>query len=339
MFLIRNIGIEDLNDLYQLSQLEHLINLPRDKKQLRDRIQNSLQSFKKPNDNKALNYYLFVLEDLTKSKIIGISMIHGQHGTEKHPHFFFRVYKEQKRCSALKTEFTHTILELDYEPNGCSEIGGLILHPDYRGRAGKLGKQLSFCRFLYMALYPQRFTDTIHTELLPPLNPQGSPPLWEAIGKKFTQMSYDEADRLSRLNKEFIIELFPWKDKIYGSLLPPEALETIGKVSPGTQAVKSMLEKIGFQYMNEVDPFDGGPHYRCARNQILPVKQSRRVKIQHSDTFEDAQSYLIQIARDQYDFCCQYVEGKVDQNRLYVPKPLAKQYDITNGLETVCIPM
>jgi arginine N-succinyltransferase len=33
-----------------------------------------------------------------------------------------------------------------------------------------------------------------------------------------------------------------------------------------------MLESIGFRYMEEVDPFDGGPHYRAPKEDISLVK-------------------------------------------------------------------
>ena len=267
----------------ELSVLETLINLPQDRDQLAKKIELSCQSFKKPNRERSKNHYLLVLEDVAMDKVVGVSVIHGQHGTDEEPHFFFRVYNEKKFSTTINTGFIHGVLELDYEPNGYSEIGGLILHPDYRGREEKLGKQLSFSRFLYIALNQAFFTEMIHAELLPPLNQKGCPPLWEAIGRKFTNMNYDEADRLSRVNKEFILNLFPWNDKIFKSLLPPEARNAIGQIAPFTRPVKKMLEKVGFKYMGEVDPFDGGPHYRCKRDEIIPIKESGYVKIRYRD--------------------------------------------------------
>ena len=42
---------------------------------------------------------------------------------------------------------------------------------------------------------------------------------------------YQEADALSRQNKEFIRALFP-QDPLYATLLPPEVQELIGQVGP-----------------------------------------------------------------------------------------------------------
>lgn len=337
MFRIRNICEQDLDGLYELSKLETLINLPQDRKLLARKIENSLKSFKCPSDKKSQNHYIFVLEDLAKSKVIGASMIHGQHGTDQEPHFFFRIYQEEKFSTSINMKFTHDVLQLDYEPNGYSEIGGLILYPEYRGRADKLGKQLSFARFLYISLNQELFTNIIHTELQPPLNQEGCPPLWRAIGKQFTNMDYKEADRLSRIDKEFIINLFPWGEKIYKSLLPEEARDAIAQVAPNARPVRAMLEKIGFKYVGEIDPFDGGPHYRCRRDDILLIKQSRNVKIQYSDSPNNSASqYLVQIKQDGYEFCCIQVTGNIDQGILYIPKSLANPYNIE---DTFCIPI
>ena len=105
-----------------------------------------------------------------------------------------------------------------------------MLDPNYRGNKEKLGKQLSFVRFLFMGLNPERFTKTIHSELMPPFDKSGSSPLWRAIGEKFFDMDYQKADTLSLSKKEFILSLYP-SETIYENLLPTEAREVIGQCS------------------------------------------------------------------------------------------------------------
>jgi arginine N-succinyltransferase len=101
--------------------------------------------------------------------------------------------------------------------------------------------------------------------------------MWEEIGRKFTNLSYDEADRLSRKNKEFINALFPEGD-IYTCMLSASARETIGEVNEMTVPVKKMLENIGFKYTDNIDPFDGGPHYQATTDQVKPVKLTSLVQ-------------------------------------------------------------
>src|SRR6185436_10013966 len=79
---------------------------------------------------------------------------------------------------------------------------------------------------------------------------------------------------LSSKNKEFIFSLFP-TGKIYVTFLPADARNAIGKVSKDTEPVMHMLKKIGFQYKNQVDPFDGGPHLHANVDEILPIKNMK----------------------------------------------------------------
>src|SRR5574340_77246 len=76
-----------------------------------------------------------------------------------------------------------------------------------RGGEERAGKQLSFVRFLYMAIHPDRFRETVLAELMPPLTRDGRSLFWDAFGKRFTDLEYPEADKRSRENKEFIQEL------------------------------------------------------------------------------------------------------------------------------------
>ena len=68
---------------------------------------------------------------------------------------------------------------------------------------------LSYVRFLFIGMHRDRFRDEVLSELLPPLEPDGTTALWEALGRQFTGLSYQEADRLSKDNKEFIQRAVP----------------------------------------------------------------------------------------------------------------------------------
>lgn len=314
MYILRSASLEDLNDLYELSQLMLFINLPPDKDIIQSKIQSSINSFKNPSKNLANNHYLFVLEDLESGKIIGTSMIHAQHGTEEEPHYFFSVDSEHKFSKTLNTGFIHGTLKLGIDTDGPTEIGGLILHPDYRKNDKKLGKQLSFVRFLYMGMNSDQFKDTIHSELLPPFDRDGHSPLWEAVGRKFLNMDYHDADILSRSNKEFILNLFP-SDNVYITLLPIEARNAVGKVGEETLPVKRMLESIGFKYTNEIDPFDGGPHYRCKLKEIKPIKEmfELEVMVRSSIIKSDLTPLLLNLPTDgDSSFRAAYVFGNLN---------------------------
>ncbi len=272
MILLREIQERDLDTLERLAQIPGMFNLTADKDGLRDKLKRAEASFRGKLSDKMDGKYIFVAEDLEKNRVLGTSMIAAQHGTDESPHFYFEVDSEEKFSDTINTGFIHGTLKLKYDTNGPSEIGGLVLDPEFRNSDARVGRQISFVRFLFLGMNKDRFRRKVIAELLPPLNKKGQSPLWEAIGRRFTNMDYWEADQLCAKNKEFIFSLFP-SGKIYTTFFPAEARNAIGKVGKDTEPVFHMLKKIGFTYKNQVDPFDGGPHLWADVDNILPVKK------------------------------------------------------------------
>ncbi len=275
MILLRELRPEDIDTLEKFSQIPGFINLPNDRDLLKEKIQKSTASFNDKLPSKMDGKYIFAAEDLELGRVVGTSMIAAQHGTEESPHFYFEVGSEEKHSNTIGTGFIHGTLKLKYDTNGPSEIGGLVIDPEYRNSDARVGRQISFVRFLFVGLNRQRFKRKIIAELLPPLNKKGQSPLWEAIGRRFTNMDYWEADQLCQKDKEFIFSLFP-SGKIYTTFLPAEARVAIGKVGKATEPVLHMLTKIGFVYKNHVDPFDGGPHLWANVDDLLPIKKLKQ---------------------------------------------------------------
>jgi arginine N-succinyltransferase len=143
-------------------------------------------------------------------------------------------------------------------------------------------------RFLYIAMHPARFRERVLVELLPKLEEDRRSPLWEALGRKFTGLSYQDADRLSRENKEFIQQLFPPGD-IYATLFTQKIQDAIGEVGSETAGAKQMLTKIGFRYDERIDPFDGGPHFSAATKEIEPIRRFRRARLAEEELPDDAE--------------------------------------------------
>lgn len=291
MFLIREAFPEDLGQIHEVARHLDTVNLPNDRAVLERIIDLSRRSFNGEVD-KFEREYLFVLQDVEAKKIIGTCVIVAQHGTRRAPHIFFDVIEEERYSETLDRYFVHRCLRIGYNYNGPTEIGGLILLPQYRGRPEALGKLLSYMRFLYIALHRESFRDEVISELMPPLEPDGTSLLWEALGRHFTGLSYQEADRLSKDNKEFIRTLFP-QGLVYTCLMPKNVQAIIGVVGPQTRGVEKMLRQIGFEYAQRIDPFDGGPHYLAATADITLVKQTKRAKVVAVDGTDDGRPYGI----------------------------------------------
>jgi arginine N-succinyltransferase len=278
-FVIRGAEIEDLNQVFSLAEQFALLNLPPDKKVLRSKIEASVESFsglRRKEDGE----FVFLVEDLETGTIAGSSLILAKHGTVDRPHFYFDLIKKDHYSKDLGLGFIHQVLRLGIEHDGPTEIGGLLVDRNYRRRPEKIGRQASLVRFQYMAMFPKNFQDTILCEFAPPLTEEGRSEFWEALGRRFTGLPYQEADMISQDNKEFIKTLFPQGD-IYLCLLDSKARLVVGRVSSETKPAQHMLEKLGFSYREQVDPFDGGPHYSASRKDIRLVKESKKTKIEN----------------------------------------------------------
>ena len=257
-FRLRPAAGHDVTDLHSLAtslSARGFLTLPSEPRGLKQLVGLSEKSFSGKLEDPDQGEYLFVLEDLEKQKVIGCSLIIARHGTPDSPHIFFEVNAEKGT------------IQLRQETTGRTELGGLILDPAYRGHPEKLGKRLSYVRLLYSGRHQDRFRRELLAELKPPLTPSGQSPLWEALGRCFTGMDYREADERSRRDKGFVSGKFP-AAAIPISSLPPDAQAALGAVGPETRPVAGILEQVGFRYLNQVDPFDGGPHFGARLDEI-----------------------------------------------------------------------
>jgi len=272
---IRAARRSDQDDLMRLAEHLDSVNLPYDEAAIREILTKSEDSFSGAIESPRDRQYVFVLRDLEASRAVGTSMIIAQLGSRDFPYVFFDVRNEERYSATLDRHFVHEVLTIGYSYHGPTEIGGLVVHPDSRRAPERLGMLISYVRFLFIAARRELFQPRVLAELMPPLEPDGTSHLWEAVGRHFTGLSYREADRLSKKNKEFIRGLFPAGD-IYVSLLPEDAKSVIGEVGPQTRGVAKMLTRIGFRYNHRVDPFDGGPHFMATTDEIELVQRTRR---------------------------------------------------------------
>jgi len=301
-FEIRAATTADEDGLFQLAQHLNTVNLPADRTAIRHLLTTSEQSFSGSVSDPRRREYVFAIVDTTCDRIVGTSMILAQLGRRDAPYIYLDVIAEERYSATLDRHFKHTTLSIGYSYDGPTELGGLIVLPEYRQRFEKVGLLISYVRFLFIKMQRGVFRDELLAELLPPLEPDGRSHLWDALGHHFTGLSYQEADRLSRRNKEFIRGLFP-EGTFYASLLTPKAQAVIGKVGAQTRGVEKMLRRIGFRYAERVDPFDGGPHFTAATDDVTLVARThpRTVSVTDDD-LRGAGTALVAVARDTAPF-------------------------------------
>jgi len=273
MLVIRPLQETDLEDLYGMAQKagKGLTTLPADQDLLQRKISRARETFNQRCAPEA-GLYLFALEDTEAGKVVGISGIQARVGLDE----VFYNYRLSVTVNASKELGVHVrtpTLHLTNDMTDTSEICSLLLSGAYQG--GGNGLLLSRCRFMYMDEFRKYFSEKVFAEMRGVSDEQGLSPLWDALGRKFFDMKFTEADMLSGLgNKAFIAELMP-KFPIYLPMLPDSAREVIGQVHGNTAPALRMLQAEGFNFNGLVDIFDGGPVVEAFVRTIRTVRDSR----------------------------------------------------------------
>lgn len=288
MFRVRTATIDDLDQVLALAEHLDSVNLPHDPRVLRALLEETNLACHSPHDQKGAGIFMFVGESVGQNRLVGTAMIMASHGTIEDPHHCLQVDTEERYSATLRSHFLHRTLRYRQSFTPHTELGGFVVDPVFRGHPSRISKALGLARLLYVSMHRQRFHDELQAELLPPLQPDGSSLLWEHLGRKFTGIGYAEADRLSRTNREFINALFP-RDPIYATLLPEHVQALIGQVGPGAQPVASLLRSVGFRYNENIDPFDGGPHFAAATDATHPSRTHVRAPCRVVEDERDAQ--------------------------------------------------
>ncbi len=280
MLILRPVAARDLDELLELAAMLDSFNLPRDPQFLTERIALSERSFRGAYGEDPIDWresvYMFVMEDPAAQHVVGSSLILAKNGRPGAPYYWLEVSTEERSSTKLKKRFSHRKLRLRSTSDGPTEVGGLILDPEYRHHPQKCGKALSIVRFAFISAHAARFEKQVIAEMLSRFDAPGKNRLWDAFGAKFTDLPYREADHLSARTKQFIADLFP-QDPVYVTLFPEEVQKMIGQPNDSAKPAVRILEKIGFQPLNQVDPFDGGPYYGTARDAIVSVRERREL--------------------------------------------------------------
>ncbi len=332
-FIVRAVEREDVQSLYELARQFTLLNLPAQKRIIENKIERSVASFAGEH-SKADAEYIFVVEDVDAEMVAGCSMILAKNGTPTSPNFSFKVLKKERFSRELGVGFIHQILRLNTNTDGPTEVGGLVVDRGYRRRPEKVGRLISLSRFIYVGMEPKRFEEELHSEMAPPLTEEGRSEFWEALGRRFTGMPYQEADQISGQNNGFIQSLFPEED-IYLALLDSKARLVLGRVAEETQAALHLLSRIGFKYKDEVDPFDGGPHLGCPTKECTMIKNMKKYKLKKLKSGQFDHAGLLGLNRDG-SYLGSASSFRVEGSEIVLPEKTWVLLNLSEG-EEVCL--
>lgn len=257
--------------------------------------------------------FMFVLEDTQSRGVLGTSQIIAHMGGPGNPNVSFKLEPREFFSESLQFGAKHMTAKLHMDETGPTELGGLILQPSYRSHPQKLGRTLSLVRFHFIGLHRKLFADRLIAELMAPISADGQNLLWEYLGRRFINLTYSEADRFCQYSREFMTSLLP-KEEIYLTLLPPEARAVVGQVGPETVPARKMLERLGFEYRDFVDPFDGGPHLEARTDEIGITRSTyRAILAGEVDTAECNARGIVSRLDGDGDFRAGLADFRVDQ--------------------------
>ena len=336
-FLLRAAGPSDHRQILRLARELDSTSLPTDSAELAEVLEHSRAAFAGKISERARAKYVFAAEEISRRRIVAASMITGKHGTPSSPHYYFEVDADERYSHTLQRMFRHTYLRLRHSMDGPTEIGGLIVAAPMRGHPERIGKQISWVRFAYIARNRRRFERHVIAEMLPPTLPGHGNRFWDHYGRLVTGLSYRQADRLSTRDKEFIRALFP-DAPIYVLMLPEEIRNAIGEVGEETRGALRILEQAGLRYLNQIDPFDGGPYYGCAVDEIVPVRSCSSYRASVGPPPGGAPRFLI-ARHDARGYRALASTAETKKGQITFPPRIFEILKIHEGDQVDCVPL
>lgn len=225
---------------------------------LAEQLERSAASFASLDDASGEESYLFVLEDRARGgELIGTAGIAASAGFNDRFYSYRNEFTVQASAALGARNRIHT-LHLCHDLTGVTLLTGFHIEPAY---AHTLAPQLlSRGRLMFIASCPERFSSRVAAENPGLADDAGRCPFWDAVGRRFFDMDYPQAERRSggRSPKAWIAELMP-QSPLYVPLLPEQAQWALGQLHPAGELPFAILIDEGFDGDTYLNIFDGGP--------------------------------------------------------------------------------
>lgn len=339
MFVVRPVRQSDIPALETLAMAgtPGVHTLPRTRKTIERAVERSIASFAARPEEAGDETYSFVLEasDGSLAGTASIAATAGSSGT----FFAFRNDVLNQVSRDLNISHHVHVLSLCSDLTSHSQLSGFYVRD--RRRAGSEAALLSRARVLFAAAAPQRFADRFFASLPGVTDTDGTSPFWEAIGRKFFQMDFLEAERMieGARNRTLIVELMP-HHPVYVPLLPEHAQTVLGQVHAEGELAFRLLSDEGFVPDEYVDIFDGGAVLHAHRNALRAFSHSmqRRVASKPENTPHD--SYLVAALHEGDDAVRAVVADCAApdfSDSVALAPEVARRLDVINGDKVLCV--
>jgi arginine N-succinyltransferase len=327
-FVVRAATPDDLQAIYEMAKLTGggFTNLPADRNSLERRLERTATAFTREEETIGDDLFVLVLENTENGQVRGTCQLFGQVG-QNWPFYSYRLTTFSQHSRELQRTVRAELLNLTTDLEGCSEVGGLFLHPNER--AGGLGLLLARSRYLFIAMHRRRFADRVLAELRGIIDERGGSPFWDAVGGKFFGMSFQEADEFNAIHgNQFIADLMP-KHPVYTAMLGEDARKVIGLPHPSGRAAMRMLENEGFAYENYIDIFDGGPTLTARTDSVASIARATELPVTGTRLDKGGQALLA--SGRLADFRCCYGDREIGADSVTVDAQAAELLHLTPG--------
>lgn len=267
-----------------------MTSLPPDPQVLNEKIAYSIRSFKGEVERGHEAFFFVLVDEERDDAIVGTCGIVAHVGLHQ-PFYSYKLSTITQVSRGLDIYSKHGLLQVCNDLTGATEIGALFLLPEYR--RDRIGKLLSFSRFMFIATHPALCDEQVIAEMRGVHDAEGNAPFYNSIAKHFFKMPFAKADYINATQgNQFINDLMP-KYPIYVSLLPKAAQRVIAQPNPASEPARAMLEQQGFAYKGYIDVFDGGPTLQANRDEIRSVKESVLARVSAITEYQTGKKMLI----------------------------------------------
>ncbi|MET3131008.1 arginine N-succinyltransferase [Oxalobacteraceae bacterium GrIS 1.11] len=339
MYVVRPVELADIAALEALAavSMPGVHTLPKTREKIAASVERSIASFAAHVDIPSEESYLFVLE--SDQGIVGTAAIFASAGSNG-TYFSFRNDVIQQVSRDLNISHSVHALTLCSELTAYSQLSSFYVRN--MEQAGLEAALLSRARLLFAVLAPQRFGDRFFVPLAGITDADGQSPFWDALGRKFFQMDFLDAERVigGARNRTLIVELMPHYP-VYVPLLPGDAQAAMGQIHPSGALAFNLLTEEGFEADDYIDIFDGGPILQAHKNSLRSFAGSMTRRV--LDGVAPGRSglkvnYAIASGTEQrfraVTFACDPLEAA---DTVGLPKQLLEALQVAAGDNVICV--
>ncbi|MEZ5934672.1 MAG: arginine N-succinyltransferase [Alphaproteobacteria bacterium] len=272
--VIRPSSPSDIEDFYELATLAGagFTSLPANEAVLAERLSASARAFEgEP------GVLMLVLEDRSQRRVVGCAAV--KPGGTPRPDF-------------LNFSITDSALTPTSRYADMTEVGSLLLHPDYR-KSG-IGPWLAKSRYLLIATDLERFGGNIFSELRGVVDADDRSPFYDAVCAPYFGCSFAEADDRCAHGRQGELNALLPAHPIPLESLPPSASAAMAQPHQAGRRALDYLDQEGFRFEGVVDLLDGGPAVVAETRSIGTISQSFEALLQPCDIDDEisAEAYI-----------------------------------------------